>query len=194
MPDDQWLDDGYDPGGHGGLRYRNLTDGSTTVEVIPPDDTHQIQVGAMVSGAGGLPSGIVTVASVVDSQTFTLSAAATADGGPLALDIEVGANTSVLAVGESVSGPGVPAGATVANDPELDEFELSVAAAQTSSTVGVTLTFGEPLYLTFSDGDPNGAAGREGRPSTSRTIRSRASRSRFRPTTGRKPFTSTRST
>ena len=135
----------------------NITDGSTTVEVIPPDDTSQIQVGAFVSGAGGLPGGIATVASVVDLQTFTLSAAATATGGPLALEIEVGDNTGALLVGESVSGPGIPAGATVASIATIHGFDLSVAATRTSSTVGVTLTFSEPLYLTFSDGDPNGA-------------------------------------
>ena len=67
------------------------------------------------------------------------------------------ASTASLSVGISVSGVGIPAGASIANIPNGVSFTLSVAATATSPPAGVVLTFGvivsNPSFISAKNGN-----------------------------------------
>jgi len=64
--------------------------------------------------------------------------------------------TGAIWVGQPVSGPGIPAGTTVASITDVDTFELSQAA--TATATGVTLAF-TPFLAQITDPDFYGAVG-----------------------------------
>jgi len=64
--------------------------------------------------------------------------------------------TGAIWVGQPVSGPGIPAGTTVASITDTDTFELSQAA--TATATGVTLAF-TPFLAQITDPDFYGAVG-----------------------------------
>lgn len=66
------------------------------------------------------------------------------------------ASTAALSVGMSVSGVGIPAGASIANISNFD-FNLNMAATATSPPTGVVLTFGvivsNPSFISAKNGN-----------------------------------------
>jgi len=143
-------------GKYGTTLSATTTSGSTTVTV---PSTASLAIGAPISGAG-IPTGS-TIASITDANNFVISAPATASGASVSLQTgatfsasttsgstTVSGSTANLAVGATITGAGIPNGATIVSITDANNFVISSAATATSA--GVALQAGS----TFS---PNGS-------------------------------------
>jgi hypothetical protein len=126
----------------------NVTAGSNIVEItgLNAVETQRqaatFRTGETISGPG-IPAGTTIIQGAVNESrpnTIELSADATASGTGVTL---TAVRRVPLIKGESVSGPGIPAGATVAAVGSEGAFNLSTAA--TASTEGAGLHAGIPF-------------------------------------------------
>jgi len=124
----------------------NITSGSTTVTV---SSTVGMSVGLAISGTG-IPAG-ATIASITDSTHYVLTAAATATNASAALTVAnktvTVASTTGLVAGMSVSGTGIPAGATIVSITDATNYVLSAAV---TAAVSGNLTYTNVLAATYS--------------------------------------------
>ena len=97
-------------------RTGSVTSGSTTITLTPPTS---LSAGTPITGHG-IPAGTVTVGTVLDGTTFTLSQAANANTTATKTGTVQSNRTSIivsdvvgLTLGMAVSGPYIPAGTTI---------------------------------------------------------------------------------
>ena len=97
-------------------RTGSVTSGSTTITLTPPTS---LSAGTPIAGHG-IPAGTVTVGTVLDGTTFTLSQAANANTTVTKMGAVQSNRTSMvvsnvvgLTLGMAVSGPYIPAGTTI---------------------------------------------------------------------------------
>jgi hypothetical protein len=122
----------------------NLAAGSETV-VNVATSTGAFQVGQQISGPG-IPGG-TTIAKVISSTELQLSQPAEAEvetaelaAGSTTITAVTTAPGGAFAVGQSISGPGIPEGATITAIPSVTELETSLPA--TEQGTGVALAAG----------------------------------------------------
>ena len=88
-------------------------------------------VGQSITGVG-IPAG-TSIASILNGTTLTISNPATATGGSLSVTTNATttvttASTTGLAVGQAITGTGIPAGATISSITNATTFVISAAA------------------------------------------------------------------
>ena len=132
-------------GKYGTTLSASTTSGSTTVTV---GSTANLAVGAAISGAG-IPTG-ATIASITDANNFVISSPATASGTNVSLQTgttfsasttsgstTVSGSTTNLAVGATITGAGIPSGATIVSITDANNFVISSAASATGTAVAL---------------------------------------------------------
>lgn len=123
-----------------------VTSGSPLVTGLP--DTTYLYAGMPVTGTG-ISAG--TTISSKTSSTITLSANATSSSGVLTCGTTSGspnittASTSVIFIGQAVSGTGIPTGAYIVNIYNATTFTISANATATNASA--SLSFGNTLTM-----------------------------------------------
>lgn len=137
--------------------------GSPTVTAMDPPSTAGFQVGWTVSG-NGMPAN-TTIVSVDSSSQMTLSNSAnqtgnfslrittTNSGNTSSGSAIIGglSNTTGYQIGWTVTGSGIPTGATISSVDSLNQIHINMAP--TASATGVALTFGVNYRATTCFGD-----------------------------------------
>ena len=123
---------------------------TTTVSTITvrTADTSTLALGMTVSGTG-IPTVAATIATIPSSTTFTLASftlTCTTSNGAGSVTTS---DTSMLLVGMSVSGTGIPNGSTIGSIDTALAFSLASSGTATASGT-VTLTFGAALSTATS--------------------------------------------
>jgi hypothetical protein len=151
-------------------RIFSTTNTSTTITTT--GNTNNLSVGMTIVGAG-IPTG-TTIASITNSTSLVMTAAATATNSAVSTQFQrlfqtslsggeesntyvrtfnltsgsnsiTGGDTNNLVAGMRVSGTGIPTGATIASITNITTFTLSANAGQTGT---FTLTFNPPISPT----------------------------------------------
>ena len=122
----------------------NTTNDSKAISNINIAATTLLAVGQSISGTG-IPSG-ATIETITDDDNITISAAATANGtgvnitraaSAVLTNVNIDA-TALLVVGQSITGSGIPGGATISSI--TDANTITISADATADGNGITLT------------------------------------------------------
>ena len=126
--------------------------GNNTVSMT---STASAFVGQSITGVG-IPAG-TSIASIVNGTTLTISNPATATGGPLSVTTNATttvttASTTGLAVGQAITGTGIPAGATISSITNATTFVISTAATASGTVTATINTSGVAQGSLFTGG------------------------------------------